>query len=56
MSKEEALSKIQQKIDDPMIEQAQKRQLFSLYQTVKKARTVSSEVAAIINSFKKKDR
>lgn len=55
MTKEKALTKIQMKIDEPMISMNEKRQLFSLYQDISQANSLSPQLEDVVKSMTKKD-
>ena len=55
MTKEKALTKIQMKIDEPMISMNEKRQLFSLYQDISQANSLSPQLEDVVRSMTKTD-
>ena len=55
MTKEKALTRIQMKIDEPMISMNEKRQLFSLYQDISQANSLSSQLEDTVRSMTKRD-
>ena len=55
MTKEKALTRIQMKIDEPMISMNEKRQLFSLYQDISQANSLSPQLEDTVRSMTKRD-
>ena len=55
LTKDEAMLKIQRKIDDPLIQPQLKRQLFSLYQNITRAKSLSPELSNVVSALTKED-